>query len=226
MPEQFPTAAAESRGYDIKPNAYFAGERADMLGIIDEAASGDILEIGCGRGATGRLALALGKTDHFVGIELMADAASEAKKWLSHVEVGNAETIDLVALGGPFGAILCSEVLEHLNDPWAMVEKLTTVLKPGGLLIASSPNIANKNLIMSLIHGDFNYTEFGIMDRTHLRWFTAKTYRRLFEDAGLKVEFCGPVSPLRWKAKLFSKLTFGKYDHLFWQQVMVAARKG
>jgi 2-polyprenyl-3-methyl-5-hydroxy-6-metoxy-1,4-benzoquinol methylase len=219
-----PTAdIADSYGH--KPDDYFAGERADMLALLGADFSGDILEVGCGRGATGRLALKLGKTKRFVGIELMPEAAQTARQYLSQVEVGNAETMDLDKLNGPFSAILCSEVLEHLHDPWAMVRRLIPHLKSGGVIIASSPNIASKGVIMGLLRGNFDYTEFGIMDRTHLRWFTPASYRQMFEEAGLVIESVSGVRRETWKGRLINALTFGRFKHLFWPQTMIVARK-
>ena len=212
-------------GYDVKTSDYFAGDRADMLALLNNEVSEGMLEIGCGQGATGKLALESKLTERYVGVELMPDAALEAKKWLSHVEVGDAETMDLARLSGPFGAILCSEVLEHLHDPWAMVEKLAQQLTSGGVLIASSPNIASKGIVLSLLRGNFEYTEFGVMDRTHLRWFAPKNYRAMFEEAGLQIECCKPVSALTWKGRLVNMLTFNKFQHLFWTQTMIVARK-
>ncbi len=210
--------------YEAKTEHYFAGVRDDMLDLIHEK-SLNILEIGCGKGATGKSALERNIAEHYIGIELMKDAADEAKKWLSHVEVGDVEKMDLNKLGGPFDVIICSEVLEHLFDPWTIVEKLTQLLEKGGIIIASSPNIACKAVIMALLRGNFEYTEFGIMDRTHLRWFAPKNYHKMFEDAGLQIEVYQPVREISWKAKFISNISFRRLDHLFWNQIMIKAKK-
>lgn len=211
-------------GYEIKTELYFSGVRDDMLAMINEQ-SQRILEIGCGRGATGKLALEQNIAAQYIGVELMEEAAKEAKKWLSHVEVGNIEKMDFQNLGGPFDIIICSEVLEHLHDPWTMVEKLTQLLNKGGIIIASSPNIASKTVIMALLRGNFEYTEFGIMDQTHLRWFAPQNYRKMFEDAGLQIEVYQPVREISWKGKLINLMSLGKFDHLFWNQTMIKARR-
>lgn len=226
--QNIPSSLEDS--YETKTEHYFAGVRDDMLALIDKpnpetAANGlSILEIGCGRGSTGKLALEQKIASQYIGVELMEDAASEAKKWLSHVEIGNAETMNLEKFGS-FDVIICSEVLEHLQDPWAMVEKLSQRLKKGGVIIASSPNIASKNIIISLLRGNFEYSEFGIMDRTHLRWFAPQNYRAMFEDLGLQVEIFQPVRAISWKAKLINLISLGKLHHLFWTQTMVKVRK-
>lgn len=210
--------------YEIKTEHYFAGVRDDMLDLIDKK-SQNILEIGCGRGATGKLALEKNIAAQYIGVELMEGAAQEAKKWLTHVEIGDVEKMDLDTLGGPFDVIICSEVLEHLYDPWVLVEKLTQLLKNGGVIIASSPNIASKSVITALFKGDFEYTEFGIMDQTHIRWFAPKNYRKMFSDAGLQIEICKPVREISWKARLINKLSLNKFKHLFWNQTMIKAKK-
>jgi hypothetical protein len=92
-------------------------------------------------------------------------------------------------------------------------------------VFASSPNIAHWTVLRRLAAGRFDYADKGVMDRTHLRWFTPATYRELFEQAGLEVLEVGPVTPLRPKARLLDRLTGGRLRHLFITQIMIRGRR-
>lgn len=211
--------------YDDKPASYFANARNDMVAMLPTGPDSAVLELGCGAGGTGRAAIAAGKAGRYVGLELSETAAAEAKKHLSEVVVGDVESVDLTRLHGVFDALVISEVLEHLTDPWRTLQRLSECLKPGGVVIASSPNVAHWSVIKGLLGGRFAYTDSGMMDRTHLRWFTPQSYKALFESAGLVVETVQPVTPLRFKARIFDRLTGGRWRHLLFTQTLVVARR-
>jgi 2-polyprenyl-3-methyl-5-hydroxy-6-metoxy-1,4-benzoquinol methylase len=85
--------------------------------------------------------------------------------------------------------ILCLDVLEHLIDPWTVVQRLRKLLKPGGAIIASIPNIGNRKVIFPLLFmGKWNYMDEGFLDKTHLRFFVRATAIQLIESSGLKVD--------------------------------------
>jgi 2-polyprenyl-3-methyl-5-hydroxy-6-metoxy-1,4-benzoquinol methylase len=89
---------------------------------------------------------------------------------------------------GSIDVILCLDVLEHLRDPWSVADKLRTLLKPGGALIASVPNARHCKVIVPLVlRGRWDYMPAGLLDRTHLRFFTRATARELLAGAGLHV---------------------------------------
>ncbi len=211
--------------YENKPTGYFGNVRQDIVALLPTGGTSCVLELGCGSGGTGRAVLTAGKAGRYVGIELNPAAALEAKKGLSEVLVGDVQEIDLTALNGKFDALIVSEVLEHLTDPWGSMERLVTCLKPGGLVYSSSPNIGHWTVIRDLILGRFRYAESGFMDRTHLRWFTPDSYRALFEQAGIEILQVGPLVPWRAKARLFNLLTVGRFSHLFTGQIMLVGRK-
>lgn len=223
------TSDHEPRGleqiYQAKPSSYFANARADMVALLETDRSSRILELGCGSGGTGRAALAAGKAGEYVGIELSANAAAVARSALTEVILGDVEQLDLSALEGRFDALVISEVLEHLTDPWATLKRLAACIKPGGAVLASSPNVAQWQVIRALIGGRFDYTEAGVMDRTHLRWFTPASYRSLFEEAGVRVDHIKPIREPGWKAKVINGLTGNRFDHLFMTQIMVVGQK-
>jgi SAM-dependent methyltransferase len=90
-------------------------------------------------------------------------------------------------LHGPFDAIVYGDVLEHLSDPRAVLQALDQTLTPGGTVIVSVPNVAHLWVRLSLLAGRFDYADRGILDRTHLRFFTRRTLLELLRDAGLAV---------------------------------------
>jgi SAM-dependent methyltransferase len=211
--------------YADKPAAYFANARGDIVSRLQTGKDSAVLELGCGAGGTGRAVLAAGKAGRYVGIELSPAAAAAASEALSEVLVGDVESMDLSELSGRFDALIISEVLEHLTDPWSTLSKLLGCLKPGGEVLASSPNIAHWTVLRDLALGRFDYEEKGRMDRTHLRWFTPASFRQLFEGAGAEVLEVGAVTPIRPKARVLDRLSGGRLRHLFISQIMLHGRR-
>jgi 2-polyprenyl-3-methyl-5-hydroxy-6-metoxy-1,4-benzoquinol methylase len=211
--------------YLSKTPQYFDGARADMVEKLPTNPKARILEIGCGFGGTGELALKLGKCGEYYGVELSEDASRTAREKLTDVIAGNVEAIDLPWPEQHFDALIMSEVLEHLIEPWDVLGRLFPLLRDGAIVLASSPNIAHYSMVMGLLRGDWDLTDTGVMDRTHLRWFTPRTYAEMFEMAGFVVDEVAPVVPFRPKAKLLNSLTAGRYRHLFMRQIFVTGRK-
>lgn len=211
--------------YEDKPESYFANARNDIVQIMTTGADASVLELGCGAGGTGRAVLDAGKAGRYVGLELSPAAASTAAQFLSEVLVGDVEALDLTPLYGGFDALIISEVLEHLTDPWTTLGRLANCLNSGGIVYASSPNVAHWSVIRGLAAGRFEYADKGVMDRTHLRWFTPQSYGDLFRSAGLEVLEVRPVTPLRSKSLWLDRLTGGRWRHLLFTQIMVVARR-
>lgn len=212
--------------YAGKPDTYFAGARGDIVQQMATTRRSTVLELGCGNGATGLATLAAGKAGRYIGIELDPKAARLARNGLSEVLVGDVADLDLTRLHGSCDALIASEVFEHLVDPWAVLEKLVACLKPGAAVYASTPNASHWKIIASLARGRFDYTaEGGVMDRTHLRWYTRATIWEMFEAAGISVRSVEPSAPLRSKAALFNRLTGGKLRHLLHTQMTLRGVK-
>lgn len=211
--------------YRQKSPEYFAGARADFVARLPRDASARVLEVGCGIGATGALALSRGRAGRYVGIELDEAAAAQARATLSEVVVGDVEHIDLPWQPAAFDVLIMSEVLEHLIDPWAALARLSRVLRPGALVLASSPNVSHWRVVRELLQGRFDLDEQGVFDRTHMRWFTPATFAGMFETAGFRVEQVGPVTPFSARTQMVSRLTLGQFDHLFMTQIAIEARR-
>ncbi|HYJ83775.1 MAG TPA: class I SAM-dependent methyltransferase [Allosphingosinicella sp.] len=224
--ETIPEGAKELRDfYAAKTDSYFSGLRADILAELPQDPAARILEIGCGAGATGEAALGSGRAGFYRGVEFDPDSAGRARAVLSDVVCANVETIDPALIADRYDALILSEVLEHLIDPWGVMKALAPLVKPGGRVFASSPNISHHKVIRSLLAGRFDYEAEGVMDRTHVRWFTPASYRDMFEQAGFTTLSLGPVAPYPRKARLINRLTGGRFAHLFQLQIMYKGRK-
>jgi 2-polyprenyl-3-methyl-5-hydroxy-6-metoxy-1,4-benzoquinol methylase len=214
-----------SADYAIKPHSYFNNARMDFVNLLVPRTGLRILEIGCGTGSTGEIALQLGICAEYCGIEINHRAANVARNRISRVINGNIEDVKLPWQDPYFDVLIMSEVLEHLADPWAVVKKTVSLLRPGGLVMASSPNVSHYRIIMMLMRGKWNLSESGPMDRTHLRWFTPSSYRTMFEDAGIVIDRLEPVTPPRWKPRCANFLTAGAFNHIFVSQINLIGHK-
>jgi 2-polyprenyl-3-methyl-5-hydroxy-6-metoxy-1,4-benzoquinol methylase len=211
--------------YSAKAAEYFANARADYVAELPPNPSAKILEIGCGEGGTGALALSEGKCGFYCGVEIFQNAAAKARERISQILVGDVEKLALPWTPETFDALILSEVLEHLTDPWTTLQRLHPLLKPGGLVFASSPNVSHYRVVAMLLRGEWNLADSGIMDRTHLRWFTPKTYRVLFESTGYRVDSVRELSLLTRKAQVVVRLSFGHLKHLFISQIDLRAHR-
>jgi SAM-dependent methyltransferase len=125
------------------------------------------------------------------GIEPVAAAAQRAQERIDRVICANAETLDFGAAGlvaGSFDLIIVADVLEHMYDPWHMLERLRPLLAPGGRILASIPNARNLWLLDKIVRGSFDYRDEGLLDITHIRFFTLAEMRAMFADTGYTIE--------------------------------------
>lgn len=215
---------AAAPAYESKTDAYFGGVRHDFIELLRHENAVNVLEIGCGTGDTGAAALEQGLARSYIGVEIAPQAAAVARTRLTEVLEGNVEQMELPWPDHHFDAVLMSEVLEHLIDPWTLVKRVATKLKPGALVLASSPNVAQIALLRGLIADRWELTEEGVMDRTHLRWFTQGSYREMFEDAGIRVERLEPMSQPGRVGKLFNLVTLNRFRHLTMVQICMTGR--
>jgi SAM-dependent methyltransferase len=216
---------SDSYAYSKKDDRYFEGAREDFVGELPVNPDAKILEIGCSNGNTGALALSEKKCGTYIGVELFEAAALNAKEKISWVILGDIEKLELPFEDSSFDVLILSEVLEHLVDPWNVLRKLHRYMRPGAIILASSPNVSHYRIILMLLRGEWNLTDDGIMDRTHLRWFTPSSFAEMFESAGYSVLKVEPLSPFRVQVKLQLALLLGKGKHLFFKQIKIKAIK-
>ena len=126
-------------------------------------------------------------------VEISESAAQQSAIWADKQIIGDITNSDTRSqIAGEFDCILICDVLEHLTDPWETLRWSRSKLKSDGIVLASLPNIANYKIRLRLLMGEFEYTDFGILDDSHLRFFTHKTAIDLFEKSGYKItEFKG-----------------------------------
>ena len=144
-----------------------------------------VLDIGCGTGALATLMRDLGAAQ-VIGIEPHAVRAAAARDRGLHV-LEREFSPSVVEEYGRFDVVVLADVLEHLPDPAKLLLEVRTALAPEGIVLASVPNVAHWSVRRSLAGGRFEYEPFGIMDATHLRWFTRQTFGRLFATTGFEV---------------------------------------
>ena len=145
-----------------------------------------VLDVGAGEGALG--VELKGRGCKVVCLEVDEARAGKAREKGLEVVLRNIESAGLEDLGR-FEVVVCADVLEHLLDPAAALLRVKAALAPGGKVLASIPNVAFYGVRLRLLSGRFDYTDTGILDRTHLRFFTRRTARELLEGAGLKVTY-------------------------------------
>ena len=144
-----------------------------------------VLDVGC---ATGYLARALAERGCTVsGVEFDAEAAEEARPHLERLVIGDLETMDLAEAFGDdrFDVIVFGDVLEHLRNPLPVLRGAKALLADRGSVVASIPNIAHGSVRLALLAGRFNYQDLGLLDTTHLRFFTRSSVEDLFREAGM-----------------------------------------
>jgi SAM-dependent methyltransferase len=156
---------------------------ADVVRLVGESAR--VLELGPATGYMSRAFVNRGCS--VVGIETDAKMAERAAEVCERVIVGDLDDLDLeVELGEDrFDAIVAADVLEHLKDPLAALKRLRPFLKPGGSFVISVPNVAHGSVRLALLSGHFDYQDIGLLDSTHLRFFTRETLEQMLDEAEL-----------------------------------------
>jgi len=184
-----------------------------------------VLDVGCSSGYLARPLVERGCT--VVGIELDEKAAEAAREVCSEVLVGDAETMELPFPEGSFDVVLCGDVIEHLRDPERFLARLRPLLREGGRLVLTTPNVANWTMRLGLLLGRWQYTERGILDRTHLHLFTRNTLVETLERADyrvLELDYTVPVPAIGAPAVERAAHAIGRLrPSLFAYQFVVAA---
>ena len=145
-----------------------------------------ILDIGCNTGSLGEK-LIKEKNCIVYGIDCSKKAIEIAKRRLNKAIVFDLETYKLPFKNEKFDIIIFGDVLEHSRYPEEIMREYAKLLNKRGLVIASIPNVANIEIRFKLLFGNWNYEEEGILDKTHLRFFTNKTIVRMFKESGYKI---------------------------------------
>ena len=184
---------------------------AHMLEAVGERKK--VLDVGC---ASGYFASLLGKQEcDVVGVDINPIAAEEARKYCTSVLVADLDEVVLPDLldGKQFDAIVFGDVLEHLHEPARTLDESRALLGERGYVVASIPNVSHGAIRLALLSGRFDYQELGILDDSHLRFFTAKTIDELFLTAGFRSEIIQRVTlPLFAESDLVPALDARDFD--------------
>jgi SAM-dependent methyltransferase len=163
-----------------------------LLGMLPR--QGRILDLGCSGGYLAERLTARGA--QVSGIELDPRAAERARAHCDQVLVGDVETLALPFEPATFDAIACGDVIEHLRRPQDMLARLRGLLRPGGRLAITTPNVANWTIRLQLLFGRFRYTDRGILDHAHVHLYTRRTLIECVEGAGYEIELLDFTAPV------------------------------
>jgi len=200
--------------------------REDVLPHVPST-GGTLLDVGGGSGATAARLKSLGKADR-VGVVDVVDCSGYSQADFSYV--GNVEDESFVKTvteqEGPFATILCLDVLEHVVDPWHVVARLHSALAPGGVIVASIPNVRNYGVVLPLVFRNrWTLRDAGILDRTHLRFFVRSTAIELMTSSGLDLRSVAPSPSGGRRVWLFRRLTFGLLNSFTDRQYVVCVQR-
>jgi 2-polyprenyl-3-methyl-5-hydroxy-6-metoxy-1,4-benzoquinol methylase len=208
------------------PEKYYKNTRREMLSFIP-GGSKRILDVGCAEGIFGAT-LKAERGAVVWGIELNAYVAAVAATKLDKVIVGSIEEIDEDLPDAFFDCIVFNDVLEHLSNPWAALMKMTSKIIPGGCVVASIPNIRYFRVLDDLLfRKKFTYKSEGVLDVTHLRFFTDQTIIEMFAACGLTLEL---IEGLKWEAlplkySIINRITLRWFEDIRYKQFVCVARK-
>ena len=198
--------------------------RSEMLEFIPNAPQ-RVLELGCARGY---FADALKKRSpcEYWGVELSPELAEEARTRVDRLIVDDLSRPTASLPQSFFDVILCNDILEHLADPESLLKRARDWLVPGGVVVSSIPNLRYFRALDEIVFGkDLKYTEEGIFDRTHLRFFTSKSICRMFEQSGYEIlRHEGVNASKSFRPRLWSALTLGLLADSKYLQFATVAR--
>jgi len=210
---------------DKKQKGYFHGQRPEMLKYIPDNAI-RILEVGCGEGT---FCAAMKRNDREIwGIEMNKEAALKAGNECYKVLHGDFDSVFAQLPTHYFDCVVFNDVLEHLIAPWDTIQQVKLLLNSDGVLVSSIPNFRSfSNLITEILWlRDFRYKpEGGILDDTHLRFFTSKSICRMHQEQGYEIlAHEGIRATKRWKEKICIALALGFLNDTRYKQFATLAK--
>lgn len=193
---------------------YHALVREDVFPLVPSG-GGTLLDVGGGVGATAAKLRELGYFDKVGVADRVAHNVTSLGLDFRHSgDLEDGDFLDdVIGAEGPFQCILCLDVLEHLRDPWGIVKQLHAALVPGGVIVASLPNVRNYKVLLPLaFRNRWTLTDAGVLDRTHLRFFVRSTAIDLMTSSGLVVDKVASNPSGGRAVRLFRALTLGQLN--------------
>jgi len=212
----------------VNKSDYYKNVRPEMLGFIPTSAK-TILEIGCGAGNFSAQLVKEGVETW--GVEPFEESAMEAVQKLTKVLIGTLDEVLNELPDNYFDAIVMNDVIEHLLEPWDDIVNLKSKLKKDGVLVTSIPNVRySKNLFKLIFNRDWKYTDDLILDRTHYRFFTKKSIKRMYKDCGYNIKSIKGINTTKSFlyfpfAVLFNIILLGSQFDMFFMQHATVAKK-
>ncbi|MFP5221751.1 MAG: class I SAM-dependent methyltransferase [Acidobacteriota bacterium] len=208
----------------MKPEYYYNNTRVEILQYLPKAINRH-LDIGCAAGMFGKIVKKKYGCESW-GIEYTPQVAELAKQNIDHAYSGDCKEI-LPKLNERFDCVTMLDVFEHIAEGDGLLKLIRTVMDDDSTLVISVPNILYARVALDLFfHRDFQYQECGVLDDTHLRFFTRKSICRQLENAGYKIDAVHSINETqdwRFPLKVLDKLTRGRFNDFRYQQYVISA---
>ena len=213
----------ENKAFTNQTDGYYNIEKRRMVTFFPDGPN-IVLDIGCANGRLGKKLRVLNKASELIGVEIFPPAADEAAKFYDKVYRNDIESL-ILPYKEYFDFVICGDILEHLRDPWTLLDRIRGWLKPNGSLISSIPNIRYWRIIKDLmIYGKWDYVEAGILDNTHLRFFTRRTIQKMHKKANFEIIHSQMIIHGK-KQNFFNMITFSILDEFWGSQILTVAKK-
>lgn len=204
---------------------YYVAERPEFVSFIGEFGTfASAIDIGCAGGKLGTELKQKGVVSSCDGIEPFPEAASIAETVLDHVWQGSLETLAEEIPWQHYDLVIMADVLEHLVDPWSALRILHKKTRPGCRLALSVPNVRHYKVVLPLLFkGEFRYQNQGIMDRTHLHFFTRSSLIETLQDCGWAIQGIGSHMKKRYRRAYYPTRLIEPFVAV--QHLLVAEKK-
>lgn len=205
---------------------YYDGSRDDLVTLVLPEIN-SVLDIGCAKGGYGKHLKELRPDIRIVGVEMNSIMAESARRCYDEIIT---RPIEQVVTEEKFDLINCGDILEHLENPWKMLERIYHLLNDGGYLVLSVPNAGHWSVIKDLLNGKFEYLPVGLLCISHLRWFTESSIRQALADAGFRIDkiIRQQLAPTPEGKKFISIMCesgYGNEESLMTNEIIIRAMK-
>jgi len=213
----------ENKAFRNSSDQYYNWFKSGIASLIPEGHH-VILDVGCAAGVLGRRLKELNKAKEMVGVEIFKEAADEAEKYYDTIYRGDIEEL-ILPYEAYFDFVVCADILEHVRDPWNILRQIHTWLKNDGSLIICIPNVRYWKVLRDLVfHGNWEYTDAGILDKTHLRFFTRRSFLEPLAEVGFEVQYMRmEISGI--KHEIANRITLRCFQEFMGKQITIMAKK-